>query len=125
KSAVSEGQRSTRAVAKLGRASAEAAIGIPAGRLPGQTRKRAYVGRAARLTYGAVRNPGAPMPSYTAPLRDMRFVLFELLRVQDELKAMPRHADLDRETIDAVLEEAGRFASQVAFPLYRAGDVQG
>jgi alkylation response protein AidB-like acyl-CoA dehydrogenase len=65
------------------------------------------------------------MPQYTAPLRDMRFVLFELLRVQDELKAMPRYADLDVETIDAVLEEGARFASQVAYPLNRVGDVEG
>src|SRR5688500_8786260 len=65
------------------------------------------------------------MPSYTAPLRDMRFVLFELLRVQDEFKQMPRHADLDRDTIDAVLEEAARFAAQVVHPLNRVGDVEG
>ena len=65
------------------------------------------------------------MPSYTAPLRDMRFVLFELLRVQDELKQMPGHADLDRETIDAVLDEAAKFASQVVHPLNRVGDVEG
>jgi alkylation response protein AidB-like acyl-CoA dehydrogenase len=65
------------------------------------------------------------MPSYTAPLRDMRFVLFELLRVQDEFRQMPRHAELDRETIDAVLEEAARFASQVVHPLNRVGDLEG
>ena len=65
------------------------------------------------------------MPSYTAPLRDMRFVLFDLLRVQDELRQLPRHAELDRDTIDAVLDEAARFASQVAFPLNRVGDEQG
>ena len=65
------------------------------------------------------------MPSYTAPLRDMRFVLFELLRVQDELKAMPRYADFDVETFDAVLEEAAKFAQNVAHPLNRVGDVEG
>jgi alkylation response protein AidB-like acyl-CoA dehydrogenase len=65
------------------------------------------------------------MPSYTAPLRDMRFVLFELLRVQDEFKQMPRHAELDRDTIDAVLEEAAKFAAQVVHPLNRVGDVEG
>ena len=65
------------------------------------------------------------MPLYTAPLRDMRFVLFELLRVQDELKHMPRYADLDVETIDAVLEEAAKFAQSVAHPLNRVGDTEG
>jgi alkylation response protein AidB-like acyl-CoA dehydrogenase len=65
------------------------------------------------------------MPSYTPPLRDMRFVLHELLNVTDELKAMPRHAELDAETIDAVLEEGGKFASEVLFPLNITGDQEG
>ena len=65
------------------------------------------------------------MPHYTAPLRDMRFVLFELLKVQDELKALPPHAGLDIETIDAVLEEGAKFASQVIQPLNQVGDREG
>ena len=65
------------------------------------------------------------MPTYTAPLRDMRFVLFELLRIEEELAAMPAHASLDRETIDAVLEEGAKFAQQVAHPLNRIGDTEG
>ena len=47
------------------------------------------------------------MPTYTPPLRDMQFVMHEVLKVTDEFKAMPRHADIDAATIDAVLEEAG------------------
>jgi len=65
------------------------------------------------------------MPQYTAPLRDMRFVLFELLKVQDELQALPPYAALDVETIDAVLEEGARFASQVIQPLNQVGDREG
>jgi alkylation response protein AidB-like acyl-CoA dehydrogenase len=65
------------------------------------------------------------MPSYTAPLRDMRFVMFELLQAEQELKSLPRHADLDRETIDAVLEEGARFASTVVQPLNAIGDLEG
>ena len=65
------------------------------------------------------------MPSYTAPLRDMRFVMFELLGAEAELQALPQHAGLDRETMDAVLEEGARFASQVAFPLNQIGDEVG
>jgi alkylation response protein AidB-like acyl-CoA dehydrogenase len=65
------------------------------------------------------------MPHYTAPLRDMRFVLFELLKVQDELKALPPYDSLDVETIDAVLEEGARFASQVIQPLNQVGDREG
>jgi hypothetical protein len=65
------------------------------------------------------------MPQYTPPLRDMKFVLHELLNVSDELKALPGHADVDADTINAVLEEAGRFAAQVVAPLNVSGDTQG
>ncbi|HSV46818.1 MAG TPA: acyl-CoA dehydrogenase C-terminal domain-containing protein [Ramlibacter sp.] len=65
------------------------------------------------------------MPSYTPPLRDMQFVMHEVLKVTDELKAIPRHADTDADTINAVLEEAGKFAAEVTFPLNMSGDAQG
>ena len=65
------------------------------------------------------------MPSYTPPLRDMRFVMHELLHVVDECKAMPRHAEVDADTLDAVLEEGGKFASEVLFPLNISGDQEG
>ena len=64
------------------------------------------------------------MPTYTPPLRDMQFVLHELLKVTDDLKACPRHADIDAATINAVLEEGGKFASEVVFPLNISGDTQ-
>ncbi|MDE2453825.1 MAG: acyl-CoA dehydrogenase C-terminal domain-containing protein [Burkholderiales bacterium] len=65
------------------------------------------------------------MPQYSPPLRDLRFVLHELLDVSTELRALPRHADLDAETIDAVVEEAGKFAAEVLFPINRSGDEEG
>ena len=65
------------------------------------------------------------MPSYTAPLRDMRYVMYDLLDAEAELAQLPRYAAFDRETMDAVLEEAARFASQVAFPLNQVGDIEG
>ncbi len=65
------------------------------------------------------------MPSYTPPLRDMQFVLHEVLHVTDDLKQMPKHADMDADTIAAVLEEGGKFASEVIFPLNQSGDEQG
>lgn len=49
------------------------------------------------------------MGQYTAPLRDMQFVLHELLDVQAELAHLPTHAGLDTDTIDQVLAEAGKF----------------
>jgi alkylation response protein AidB-like acyl-CoA dehydrogenase len=65
------------------------------------------------------------MAIYTPPLRDMHFVLHELLNVTDELRRLPRHADIDADTINAVLEEGGKFAAEVAFPLNISGDEQG
>ena len=65
------------------------------------------------------------MPQYPPPLRDMRFVMHEVLNVTDELKRLPRHADIDADTIDAVLEEGGKFAAGVTFPLNISGDEEG
>jgi len=65
------------------------------------------------------------MPSYTPPLRDMQFVMHELLGAVDELKQIPKYADLDADTVNAVLEEGGKFASKVLAPLNLVGDVQG
>jgi len=65
------------------------------------------------------------MPTYTPPLRDLQFVLHEVFHVTDEFKAMPQHAEVDVDTINAVLEEAGKFAAGVAFPLNISGDEEG
>ncbi|RZJ57997.1 MAG: acyl-CoA dehydrogenase, partial [Acidovorax sp.] len=65
------------------------------------------------------------MPIYTPPLRDMQFVMHEVLKVSDEFKAMPPHAEVDVDTINAVIEEAGKFAAEVTFPLNISGDTEG
>jgi len=65
------------------------------------------------------------MPTYAPPLRDMRFVLHEVLDAVGTLKALPAHADVDADTIDAILEEAGKFASEVLVPLNLVGDIEG
>ena len=65
------------------------------------------------------------MPQYNPPLRDMQFVLHEVLNVVDELKALPQHADIDVDTFNAVLEEGGKFASEVIFPINLSGDSEG
>jgi alkylation response protein AidB-like acyl-CoA dehydrogenase len=65
------------------------------------------------------------MPQYTPPLRDMQFVLHELFHVCDEFKALAPHAEVDADTVNAVLEEGGKFASQVIFPLNISGDTEG
>jgi acyl-CoA dehydrogenase len=65
------------------------------------------------------------MGQYTAPLRDMHFVLHELLGVDAALKALPAHADTDADTINQILEEAAKFCSGVLFPLNQSGDAEG
>ena len=65
------------------------------------------------------------MPSYTPPLRDMQFVMHEVLKVGDEYKQMPAYADVDVDTINAILEEGGKFASEVTAPLNQVGDREG
>jgi alkylation response protein AidB-like acyl-CoA dehydrogenase len=65
------------------------------------------------------------MPVYKAPLRDLQFVLHELLDVQAEFKAIPAHAEIDADTVNAVLEEGAKFCEGVIFPLNKSGDEQG
>jgi alkylation response protein AidB-like acyl-CoA dehydrogenase len=58
-------------------------------------------------------------------MRDMQFVMHELLNVVDELKMLPAHADIDADTINAVLEEGGKFAAEVIAPINLSGDAEG
>ncbi len=65
------------------------------------------------------------MPVYNPPLRDMQFVMHEVLEVGDVLKTLPAHAETDADTINAVLEEGGKFAAEIVFPLNISGDAEG
>ena len=64
------------------------------------------------------------MQTYTAPLRDMRFVLHELHDFEG-LCALPAFRDLDASTVDSVLEEAGKLATDILLPLNAPGDAEG
>ena len=64
------------------------------------------------------------MSHYQAPLRDMRFVIHELVG-SGPVCALPAYADCDAALIDAVLEEAARFAGDVLSPLNPVGDRNG
>jgi alkylation response protein AidB-like acyl-CoA dehydrogenase len=65
------------------------------------------------------------MPQYNPPLRDMQFVLHEVLDAVGVLRQLPAHADVDADTFNAVLEEGGKFASQVIAPINLSGDAEG
>ena len=64
------------------------------------------------------------MQGYKIPLRDLQFVLHELLQTSATMQACG-HEEADRETIDQVLAAAGDFAAEVIAPLNAAGDRQG
>ncbi len=65
------------------------------------------------------------MTAYTAPIRDMQFVIKELVGL-DEVAALSAYQDLGvSEVADAILEEAGKFATEVLAPLNWGGDQQG
>ena len=64
------------------------------------------------------------MSTYTAPLKDMRFVLNELAGLAEVAK-LPGCEEATPDTVDAILEEAARFAAEVLDPLNRGGDQEG
>ena len=64
------------------------------------------------------------MSKYAPPVRDMRFVLFDVLGVEGVYQRLGYEA-ATRDVIEAVLEEAGRFTSQVLAPLNKSGDEEG
>ena len=65
------------------------------------------------------------MTTYRAPLADMDFVLHHVLHADQAWAAMPDFADMDADTANAVLEQAGVFASEVIAPINASGDEQG
>ncbi len=62
---------------------------------------------------------------YTAPLADTRFVLYDLLDVEKLFARLPGCENLNRELIDAVLDEAAKFSQTVLAPLNETADRQG
>jgi len=64
------------------------------------------------------------MSTYTAPLQDMQFVIKELVGLAD-ITAMPDCAEVTEDLVDAVLDEAAKFAAGVLDPLNHTGDKTG
>ena len=63
------------------------------------------------------------MPIYKAPTKDIQFVLHDLLKVSEQ--DIPGFEDLDRDFTNAVIEEAGKVATEVLHPLNVVGDKEG
>jgi len=64
------------------------------------------------------------MPSYTAPTRDARFIINEVLRLESHGNP-PGFEGASPDIVDAVVEESGKFAGEVLAPLNASGDAEG
>jgi alkylation response protein AidB-like acyl-CoA dehydrogenase len=63
------------------------------------------------------------MPTYTAPTKDIQFVLHDVLNITSS--DIPGYSDLEADFTGAILEEAGKISSEVLAPLNTVGDTEG
>ena len=64
------------------------------------------------------------MSTYVAPVKDMLFAMNELAGLQ-EIVGLPGNEEVSSDLVEAILDEAGKFASEVVDPLNKVGDKQG
>ncbi len=64
------------------------------------------------------------MTVYNAPLRDMQFILHDVLDIS-KYSNLPGFADATPDVVDAILEEGGKLASNVLHPINQSGDHEG
>lgn len=65
------------------------------------------------------------MAIYKAPIRDMQFVLHELLDAERHFAELPGGEEASADLIDAILEEGAKLCENVVFPTNRIGDIEG
>lgn len=65
------------------------------------------------------------MPQYKAPLRDMKFVMNEVLDNVSHYASLPGAEDASPDMVDAILQEGAKFCEQVLSPMNQTGDREG
>ena len=65
------------------------------------------------------------MPEYKAPLRDIHFVMNEMLDTEQHYRSLPGCEDATPDMVAAILEEGAKFAERVLAPLNQVGDQEG
>ena len=65
------------------------------------------------------------MPEYKAPLRDVSFVMNELLESEKLYQTLPGFEEATQDMLDAIVGEAAKFCEEVIAPLNQSGDEEG
>ena len=90
----------------------------------------AFCGRCKRrysmvFPFESISYQALSMTSYVPPLRDMWFVIDQVLHLPRAWAQMPAFADVDADIARQVLEEAGRFTTDILAPTNAPGDLEG
>ena len=62
------------------------------------------------------------MPTYKAPLRDMRFLINEVFDFPAHYKSLPNGAEATPDMVDSILEECAKLCEEVLAPLNLSGE---
>ena len=65
------------------------------------------------------------MPDYKAPLRDISFVMNEVLESEKLYQTLPGYEEATDDLMNAIVEEGAKFAENVLSPLNQSGDEEG
>lgn len=65
------------------------------------------------------------MPEYKAPVRDIKFVINELLESEKLHQTLPGYEEASEDLMNAIVDEGAKFAEEILAPLNRSGDEEG
>ena len=65
------------------------------------------------------------MPTYKAPVRDMRFLMNEVLDFESHYKTFPEGEEATPDMVEAIIGEMAKLCENTLAPLYQSGDEEG